>query len=287
MQLAKGSVLCKVRDRRITMKLTLPVVVMILTMSFSCAYGRDFYAHKEIQADYPQAFATNHSNLSYLNSLERSGKRERDLLINAISHDKNLHSNLLRFNDLTTELQVKVLRELFEIECHILKITPPELVIDEHSIPGYAYFDFDYKTGGPGKVYLNQKKLTESKDKSEFIVLLLHETRHSAQFQLSSEYKEAFKTQQDLKSKGIKFSFCDFMLLLNEFEAFQFANYIYGSLINWPTELNDMGTLASQYDQNGKLRLNLIEVLTSHPTDAIEEFNKLEKIQYLKLGPAM
>lgn len=263
--------------------------LILLNINLTWSSTLNFYANKELQAKYPEAFSTNPSAVSFHQMLENTGQKERDLLVQQIQENPKLFSNILNFNALTTEKQIEVLEDLFLIECRVLNITAPELIIDEYSIPGYAFFEFDFKIGGPGKVFINKKKLIEEKNKSDFIILLIHETRHSAQFQmaqrpyqdaLSKGFKSSFIAQAELKEFGNKLSFCDFMSLLNEFEAFQFANYIYGSLTNWQTPINDMGTLASQYDERGSLRLNLLDILIQTQQDPIELFNQLEIIQY-------
>lgn len=270
------------------MKIVISALILVLTGNLSFAGSVNFYAKKEVQARYPGAFATDPSTISFHKASETEANHDRSLLLQAILKEQDLLRSLTQFNKLELEEQIETLQRLFLLECEVLKIQPPELIIDDHSISGYAYFEFDYRTGGAGKVYLNKKKLSEGKDKSEFIVLLLHETRHSAQFQLSQKtngplaagFETSFKTQSELKLKGEKLSFCDFMLLLNEYEAFQFANYVYGALMNWQIAINDMGTLASQFDHRGRLRLNLLEILMQNRKDPLEFFNELEQSQY-------
>lgn len=258
--------------------------LILCLVSVNIFAASDFYANKEIQDKYPGAFATQKRTIPFHKNLKLS---ERTDIIREILKDVLLASDIRNFETLSTDQQVSVLKKLFQLECRIMKIIPPELIIDETSIPGWAFFEFDYKVGGAGKVYLNLKKLKQTDKKSDFIILLLHETRHSAQFQRSQVYQDpvskgfanSFRAQKSLKDGNAKMSFCDFMLLLNEFEAFQFANYIYGSLTNWNTPINDNGTLASQYDENGNLRLNLLPILIGEH-DPVETFNQLEEEQF-------
>lgn len=262
------------------------IAVLLITL-FQLAYGADFYATKELQEKYPRAFASHPSSLPFHQELNQ--QNDRDDLIQDIQEDPALTNDIIHFNHLSLDRQVEVLKELFELECKNLKITAPDLIIDEHSIPGWAFFEFDFAKGGAGKVYLNKAKLESEKNPSEFIILLLHETRHSAQFQLAQKspmssmgmsYVAAFTAQKELKTKGIKTSFCDFMLLINEYEAFQFANYVHGALTDFQTPINDMGTLASQYDSKGRVRLDLIHVLTQTNRSPLELFNELSFTQY-------
>lgn len=262
------------------------LLFLLLVVNVAFASEASFYANKGLQDKYPNAFALSANSLDFHIQLEQSNF-ERDQLAHQIKRTPNLHHQILNFDKLSLEMQVMVLRRLFAIETKVLKMNPPELIIDETSIPGYAYFEFDLQVNAPGKVYLNLKKLKETKNKSEFIVLLLHETRHSAQLQLAQRrstalsrgYKASFAAQKELKDTNTKTSFCDFMLLLNEYEAFQFANYVHGSLIGWNTPMNDMGTLASQYDHQGELRLDIVKVLQGHG-EPYQTFNDLEKEQF-------
>lgn len=256
--------------------------IILMMFLLQVSFAADFYASKELQDKYPGAFATQGSTQHFHQEL--AALEDRASLVDDIKSNATLHHKLLQFNSLSLDEQVDVLNELFLLECKNLNMTPPELIIDETSIPGWAFFEFDFALGGAGKVYLNKAKLKTAENKAEFIILLLHETRHSAQFQLAQKdphsplgvgYVKAFTAQKEMKTKGIKTSFCDFMLLLNEYEAFQFANYVHGALTNFQTPINDMGTLASQYDSQGEIRLDINEVLSN-----LDLFNEKSKIQY-------
>lgn len=262
---------------------------LFLQMNLVWSSQDNFYARKEVQSKYPGAFASHRSAVPFHIGLKNRMQPERDLLVEKIKERPLLLSSIIHFDELPLEKQVDVLEVIFLIECEVMNITPPELIINEDSIPGHAFFEYNFQAGGAGKVYLNKKKLMTEKNKFEFIVLLLHETRHSAQFQMAQKldedplttgFREAFVAQQELKAQGHKFSFCDFMLLHNEFEAFQFANYVYGALIHWKSPINDMGTLAGQYDQSGNVRINLLSILTQTEQDPLELFNQLEFAQY-------
>lgn len=264
--------------------------LLILMLFINAAFASDFYANRNLQSKYPDAFALSPDSIEF-HLKSKASRDERYELIREISKDPALYHQILKFDQLALSSQVEVLRELFAIEVKVLKMVPPELIIDETSIPGYAFFEFDIEINAPGKVFLNLKKLREAKNKSEFVVLLLHETRHSAQLQLAQRnkgplslgYRASFMAQKELKESNTKLSFCDFMLLLNEYEAFQFANYVYGALTHWNTPINDMGTLASQFDHKGELRLDILKVLLDYEA-TYERFNELEKEQFDSLN---
>ena len=45
---------------------------------------------------------------------------------------------------------------------------------------------------------------------------------------------------------------------MNEYEAFQYGNYVLGKLTHWQVDMLNMGTFASQFDNQGLLKLDLI-----------------------------
>ena len=127
------------------------------------------------------------------------------------------------------------------------------------------------------------------------LMLLIHETRHSAQIQrafdptssmnesIAKGYRAAFHAQKELSSKITSFS--DFLTLNNEYEAFSFGNFVVGSLTDWKADTLDMGTFASQYNADQSLKIDLVELFEKRECGGIEgsvldEFNRLEKEQY-------
>lgn len=90
------------------------------------------------------------------------------------------------------------------------------------------------------------------------LILLDNETK-KLRDKIAKGFKASFFAQKDA-SLGVR-SFCDFLTLLSEYEAFQFGNYILGKLTNWKVNLSDMGTLASQYDSHGHSKLDLSELI--------------------------
>ena len=179
------------------------------------------------------------------------------------------------------------MRDVFALEVEALGINAPQLVIEKGIIPGPGFFDFDLEHPSSGKVILNPTELAKLEDPYSSLSLLIHETRHSAQLQLAFKetsplahgYHAAFSAQKILKG----LSFCDFTLLLNEYEAFQFSNFILGSIVQ--NNLFDMGTFASQYDNNGNPKIDLPKLADEIPVDQLLlKFNELEKEQYRLLG---
>ncbi|MNX91128.1 hypothetical protein D3C86_1232000 [compost metagenome] len=159
-------------------------------------------------------------------------------------------------------------------------------------VKGPAFFDFDPEKPGSGRVILNPEALAKESNPYTSLLLLVHETRHSAQFQLAFDakraaeplaraYQAAFKAQKQL---GNKLNFCDFCTLHNELEAFQFGNYVVGALTDWRVATGDMGTLASQYDAHGHLKLDLVALEKRVGRDCLlDAFNEREKVQYQEL----
>ncbi|SFD38396.1 hypothetical protein [Pseudoalteromonas denitrificans] len=129
-------------------------------------------------------------------------------------------------------------------------------------------------------------------DKYAALAFLVHETRHSYQFQLGNTrlksalvigYKNAFEVQK--LSKAGTLSFSDFLTLLNEYEAFMFGNYVIGKLTHWKVDQSKLGTYASQFNKNSSLKINLLKLHKSTKNDSVLlQFNQLMKAQKEYLG---
>ncbi len=266
-------------------------LILALVIWSTSSFAQDsFFANPEIQRKAPQAFALQGEASKFVLGLDKDTLSTRELLVKALQADSELSIAILNWNQLSMDEQIPYLKRVFEIECKVMGITPPELIIENGITKGSAYFDFDPNHPSPGRVLLNPMELSKEKNPYASLAFLIHETRHSAQFQLaySSQsifaqgYKAAFIAQKTLKER---FSFCDFLTLLNEYEAFQFGNYVLGKLLAWKLDMPDMGTFASQYDRQGELKIDLAEVVRTHPKNRIlEKFNELEKDQKNILG---
>jgi len=172
-------------------------------------------------------------------------------------------------------------------------MTPPELRIENGITPGPAFFDFNLENPTPGRVLLNPAELDKEKDGFAGLLLLVHETRHSLQFQqafgllpgadsdVAEGYRAAYKAQKELSGK---MSFVDFCVLLDEYEAFQFGNDVVGQLSGGRADTSGMGTLASQFDEAGNPRLDLPGLFREiGPEGVLDAFNELERPHYDQL----
>jgi len=250
-----------------------------------------FYASESVQRQMPEAFVLQPEAEPFLRALDGETIVLRTRFVEVIRQDLELHSAILRWESLSIEQQLPHLRRVFDLLIGVMGIQAPELILDGQTIPGRAaFFEFDVHHPGPGRVILNPEVL-KSMDKFASLALLIHETRHSAQFQqaFSPEattsfsaiaYRAAFTAQQTLKIQ----SFCDFLTLANEFEAFQFGNYVLGKLTRWSVDMPDMGTLASQYDATGTLKLDLLQLIEIKTGTLLENFNLASEPQCRQLG---
>ncbi|MBY6210125.1 hypothetical protein KUV95_01025 [Microbulbifer agarilyticus] len=241
-----------------------------------------FYANPELQRQMPAAFALQPEAQAFLAPAFQQTIAHGDALVAAIQQDAELAQAIADWPKLTIEQQAPYLKRVFAIETQVMGIEPPTLLIDNHSYPGrMVYFDFDPQNPSTGTVYLNPDKLAE-RPKYDSLAFLIHETRHSLQFQhafstnadevdaLAIGYAEAFNAQKALQG----FSFSDFLTLVNEYEAFQFGNYVLGKLTNWQLDTQDMGTYASQFDTHGKLKIDLVKLATEDAeTSLLERYN--------------
>ncbi|SHI05266.1 hypothetical protein [Ferrimonas marina] len=231
----------------------------LLMMGNAQAQTDPFYANAPLQRTAPTAFALQPESRDWVRRQTAMTQAQGEALVEAVQADAELYHAIAQWTELDPEAQHRALRRLFVLECQVLGITPPTLLIDNHSYPGKTVY-FDFSQPGPGTVYLNPDKLASMPSHAS-LAFLLHETRHSYQWQLAqsgegqqaSGYDAAFAAQQGLEG----FSFSDFLMLLNEYEAFQFGNYVLGRLTDWRISLANMGTYASQYDDQGQLKLDL------------------------------
>ncbi|MFC6635457.1 hypothetical protein [Microbulbifer taiwanensis] len=265
------------------------IIALILMFWSAAAAASDFYANPELQRQMPGAFALQPEARDFLAPAFRQTLQHGDALVAAIRKDAQLEKAIAQLASLSIGEQIPYLKRLFALETAVMGIAPPKLLIDNHSYPGRtAYFDFDPENPSTGTVYLNPGKLAE-RDKYDALAFLIHETRHSYQFQrafsgdvaardtIAAGYADAFRAQKSLKG----FSFSDFLTLVNEYEAFQFGNYVLGSLTDWQLEMPDMGTFASQFDTDGKLKIDLIRMAAEESDSSLlERYNQLAKEQY-------
>ena len=249
-----------------------------------------FFANDSVQRARPEAFVLQPESRHFLHALEGDSAQAREALIAGIRARAALARAIRDWEKLSIEEQIPHLREVFALEVAAMGITSPELVIDAKAIPGRAaFFEFDVTKPGPGRVLLNPDEL-RGMHKFASLALLIHETRHSAQFQRAfaepnsvqgRAYRAAFEKQFD----GTVKSFCDFLTLNNEFEAFSFGNWVVGRLTNWQVDMPDMGTFASQYDGQGRLKIDLPQLAESTQGATLtEKFNEAERTQCELLG---
>lgn len=244
-----------------------------------------FFASAEKQARAPKAFALQPAALAFHQAHDSSA--DRVALAGALQADPVLAESLRTFDRLTPEQQLPVLQQVFAIECQTLGITPPELIMTEDA-PA-AFFEFNLEKPDAGKVFINPRK----NEGFESLALLVHETRHSLQFQqafgllegadpaVAEGWRAAFQAQRELSSQ---LSFVDFCSLLNEYEAFQFGNSVVGAVTGGKADSVGMGTLASQYDEQGNLQVDLRQLFAEvGPEGVLDHFNQLSKGQYDQL----
>lgn len=278
------------------MKVLLTITIMVLMSRNVEAenYNPKYFANEAVQRLAPEAFALQPEASDFHKAVGKTSLYERLSLIKLIKKNPELKQAIISFKDLDWTKKEAVLRKVFELQVKALKIKAPILIIDSTTIKGQAYFDFDIHNPSPGKVILNPEAIDQDPNPHTALLLLVHETRHSAQFQqafmqdhgnspIAKSYKAAFIAQKEHASKIV--SFCDFLTLTNEYEAFQFGNYVVASLLDGSVDTLGMGTYASQFDHNLVLKIDLEKLFKIHESGGSTEtilntFNSLEKAQY-------
>lgn len=270
---------------------SIAITVLFSTMVQAEPLNPRYFANKEVQRLSPEAFALQPESRDFHKNLGKKIEKEMKDLIQIISDDKELKESILNFSNLDWSQKEKILRSVFALEVKSLNIKAPELIIDSGHIKGQAFFDFDIENPTPGKVILNPVEIQKDANPHTALLLLIHETRHSAQFQhaflrkdyngpLKKFYQAAFIAQKKHADKIT--SFCDFLTLNNEYEAFMFSNYILSVLTNSQVDTLGMGTYASQYNPDFTLKIDLAKLFKEDhsETSILDKFNILEKVQY-------
>ena len=254
------------------------------------------YANDVFQRQSPKAFALQPESKSFLKEAQEKALTEREALVTLVNSNSSLKEKIENFPTLGWDQKTEVLKSVFDLEVQALGMKAPELIIANGVIPGSAFFKFDIEKPGPGSVILNPARLQNSKNPYSALMLLVHETRHSSQFQrafsesaepsaLSEGYKEAFTTQKGIFDSQTDTTFSDFLTLVNEYEAFQFGNYVVGVLTNFKADTLGFGTFASQYNADKTLKIDLLDLFKQQDagtlkTSVLDAFNEAEKAQY-------
>lgn len=281
------------------MSLFLSLVAMTALAGESAekSLDRRYFANKDVQVLRPEAFALQPESKEFLLSIKDHSLKEQKSLVELIKSDEELSLKIKNFSSLTDSQKEDALRKVFALEVKALNIKAPKLIIASDVIKGEAYFDFDLSNPGTGTVIINLEAIKKDPNPYTALMLLIHETRHSAQLQkafdpsLENEaealgFKAAFHAQKELGSKLSSFS--DFLTLNNEYEAFSFGNYVVGSLTNWTVDTLGMGTYASQYNTDESFKIDLhklfLGVEAGEIKDSVlDEFNRQENAQYILL----
>jgi hypothetical protein len=268
------------------------LISISLSILFSAQINA-FYASAEVQAMRPQGFALQSESVNFVRLAKRISLQQASQLIEKLKNNAELMADIQNFSSFTPMEQVPVLEAVFAVEVEAMGIKAPKLVIDLN-YPRGAFFEFDIDSQGPGTVFINPQK-TFADNPLMSLSLLIHETRHSLQLQMAqagngqrgmrgpmgSAYYNAFKAQNELQGQ---LSFSDFLTLNNEYEAFLFGNYVIHKLFQGSVDMITMGTFASQFNQQGELKIDLDQLHQQSPGGILEEFNLLQKEQARLLG---
>lgn len=268
------------------------LVLLFHSSVYAKAFDTRFFANREFQNRFPGAFALQPESQDFVGKSLPLTIHEGNKLIRTIQRFPGLASAVLQFSKFKDSEKIQIMKQIFYIQTHVSGFRPPELVLDS-SAQKSAFFDFNPNIPGPGKVILNPAKLFKNSNPHAALLFLIHETRHSQQFQLASSpsqgllkassqaYKAAFTAQKHIFDQSLKASYCDFLTLNNEYEAFLFGNYVMETLTSGAVETHDMGTWASQYVFGRGLKIHLPSLaLKVGAQKLLEAFNQLEMIQY-------
>lgn len=253
-----------------------------------------FFANPGFMDRFPRATILHPGSASFVAQLDRTLNDGIKLLV-TIQRDRELVRAVVEFPGLTDQSKVEVMKKIFALQVQTSGAQAPELVLDETSARS-AFFEFDPARPSLGRVILNPGKLFADRNPYAALLLLLHETRHSFQFQrgfldigdlpgvMAEAYRTGFQAQRIVFDQKLNASFCDFLTLNHEYEAFLFANFLVEELTGGAVDTSQMGTLASQYDPSKGLLLDMRELIKqTEGTDSyavMSAFNDREEEQY-------
>lgn len=255
-----------------------------------------FFANPAVQSERPEAFAVQAAGVPALIALEKVAPAQREALVAAIRGDALLTDGIRDFPTLPWAKRLAVLERLMAVECATFGVTTPPLVVhDEDGAGREAFFEFDPDVPGTGTVHLWPVGLEGDPAPLAAVMLTLHETRHSWQFQVATgvatapvdplivdAFRAGFRAQKEIKKR---LSFCDFCSLHHEHEAFQTGNQVIGALTGWTADTAGMGCWSSQFDGAGAPRIDLVSLAREvGPERLLEAFNVLEHGQFIEMG---
>lgn len=256
-----------------------------------------FFASPVVQGEMPLAFAVQAGAVPMLEVLQPIAERHRAALVAAIRADAELLAGVRDFPATSWPGRAVLLRRLVELECQVMGAAVPPFILHEEEDPGRrsAFFEFDPDQGGTGTVHLWPKSFADDPAPYSPLLLALHETRHSWQFQVAfgnldpsipdevvAGFAAGFRAQKQLAGR---LSFCDFCTMHHEHEAFQTGNQVIGELTSWTADTTGMGCWSSQFDATGQPRIDLLDLARQvGPARLIEAFNEAEKGQFVEMG---
>lgn len=253
-----------------------------------------FYANAEVQGRMPEAFVLTPAGFPAHEAAERTAAPQRARLVAAIQGDRVLAQAVAAWPTLPWARQRPVLERIVALESEVFGVQAPPLVIHEEPGRGPAFFEFDVAKPGTGTVHLWPKALAEEPEPYAALLLTIHETRHSWQFQtafaagarrdatLAKGLAAGFEAQTALAGK---LSFCDFCTMHHEHEAFRTGNAVVGALTGWTADTRGMGCWSSQLDGAGRPKIDLVALAKAvGPAGLLAAFNAQEAAQFAELG---
>ncbi len=253
-----------------------------------------FYANAATQGRLPAAFVLTPEGFPAHEAAERVAAPQRAALVAAIRQDRALREGVAAWATLGWDRQRPLLEKVVKLESAVFGVKAPPLVIHDEPGRGPAFFEFDVAKPGTGTVHLWPKQLAEEPSPHAALLLAIHETRHSWQFQtafggtrgrdatLAAGLAAGFTAQTALAGK---LSFCDFCTMHHEHEAFRTGNEVVGALTGFTADTAGMGCWSSQLDGTGRPKIDLAALAAQvGPVGLLAAFNERSKAQIGELG---
>lgn len=97
-----------------------------------------FFANANLQEKAPAAFVLQPQARDFLNNVSAESYQQADKLVEVILADSELKQALAKWPELSITQQLPYLRKIFALECEVMAVEPPTLLIDTTTYPNRA-----------------------------------------------------------------------------------------------------------------------------------------------------
>jgi hypothetical protein len=216
---------------------------------------------------------------SFLAALANSVEPQRLAIAQQIKADSSVTRTLSNWNAAGSSAQLAALQRVETIECGVLDISAPAIVVDNGTPPQAGLMAlYQPGTNDAGQVTLYASALSTG-DPYLALATLVHEVRHAAQYQLvlnyeagglgltadqrtlAAAYDTAWQAMDAWGGEG-SLSYGDYAHLAVEYDAFQTGNEVATIVSGGSYNAGGSGFIDTQYKVVGQPQLDLSTLVT-------------------------